>query len=1295
MNRRLLYTILTCLLISSTSWAQPRKSFSTNWETLPSVNTTNKASLRNAGFSAISQSESQSIRPSAFHRLDREQIQMNETWIDQSMADPNSVRMENVRYESINSEELQKLNKAAVPNELSYSIKTNRGRDKLYTTFTYSPVIHSNGAYRKVVSFDLSYRYATTTAPYSTNTYSGEVNSIFASGNWYKFEVDQSGVYKIDANFLSKMGINLESIHPNQIKIYGHGGNSLPLANSANSPIDPPQMALKVVTANPNRFENNDYILFYAEGIHTYNEENDSHINPYSDHSYYYLTVDGASGLRVQNMQEPSGNPTTTITTYDSSQFHENDDYSPAKVGRRWFGNRFDIQNLQTFHFHFPNIIPNSEYHITVKTGAASTSTTSMQITYNNQINRVLSYNPIGGTTLFIRRDSNETLLANGSDIEVKMRYNNSGNPSSVGYLDYIRVVAKEYLRGKNEQFIFSNKETNNIHGIGEYQMSQAQNISEIWDITDLQNIQTKTNNNNSNLRWKSNLEIGKERKFVAVNPQDYYQPIALDQPKVSNQNIKGSIMRNAQGNFSDLDYLIITSPELEQSAIRLANHHITSNNLKVKVLTTDKIYQEFSSGKQDISAIRNLVRYIYLNASSPEKRLKYLALFGDTSVDYKDRWEDNNNIVPTFHTLQSTSNFSSYMSDDFFGMMDSDEGIMLGTEKLDIAVGRILADTPSLANAMVNKIIGYQQEASFGSWRNNIITISDDVDQTYEFNSIQKILNDLSDEITVNKPALNVKKILTDSYIQQTSAGGNRYPDVNKAITEAIEVGGLVVNYFGHGGEDGLAHEFIYTQNDAKNLNNTNRYPLFITVTCEFTKFDYPHRITAGELTYWNKDGGAISLITTTRAISVGLGGEYNLIIIPEILGYNTYDYNTPAEALRLTKNLLGDPLRRVVFFIGDPALELAHAKPSVELTEINDKPIQQANDNPIEALGRIKLSGIVTDENGNQLTNYNGILETKVFDKEIQRKTLGNDGTTNSNGELLILDFTTLGEIIFNGQATVNNGKFDIEFIAPRDVRSELGNGKVSFYTKDNGKLENRAGYNLDILVGGINENAAEDKEGPEIQLYFNNESFVPGATTNDSPILLVKLSDISGINTSSGIGHDILAYLDGDESNPIKLNEYYQADVDDFTKGSLQYQFKGLEEGLHTLKFRAWDVYNNSSTAEIEFVVANNDNLEINRVLNYPNPFVSYTEFWFEHNRPYEPLEVLVQVLTVSGKLVWSTQQVITTDGFLSRDITWDGRDDFGDRIGKGVYIYKISVKSTLTNQRAEKFEKLVIL
>jgi hypothetical protein len=209
------------------------------------------------------------------------------------------------------------------------------------------------------------------------------------------------------------------------------------------------------------------------------------------------------------------------------------------------------------------------------------------------------------------------------------------------------------------------------------------------------------------------------------------------------------------------------------------------------------------------------------------------------------------------------------------------------------------------------------------------------------------------------------------------------------------------------------------------------------------------------------------------------------------------------------------------------------------------------------------------------------------------------------------------------------------------------------------------------------------------------MNDETFVSGGITNTSPFLLAFLEDENGINTASGIGHDIVAILDGDVSNPYLLNDYYQTNLDDYTKGTLRFPLRNLAAGLHTITFKAWDVYNNPITTEIQFVVVGDESITLTHVLNYPNPFVNYTEFWFTHNRPFEPLMVQIQVMTITGKVVWIKNQIISTEGFLSKEITWDGKDDFGNKIGKGVYIYKLTVKSTLTNKRAEKFEKLVIL
>ena len=305
------------------------------------------------------------------------------------------------------------------------------------------------------------------------------------------------------------------------------------------------------------------------------------------------------------------------------------------------------------------------------------------------------------------------------------------------------------------------------------------------------------------------------------------------------------------------------------------------------------------------------------------------------------------------------------------------------------------------------------------------------------------------------------------------------------------------------------------------------------------------------------------------------------------------------------------------------------------------------------------------------------------------ISRTTLNNDGNNS------VMNFTTLGETIFRGNASVINGQFEFSFVVPRDITIPLGNGRISFYGKRGELLLDKTGFDTSIKVGGINQNAAVDNTPPKVKLYMNDQTFISGGITNSSPIFLAFLEDENGINTASGIGHDIIAILDGDENNPYKLNDYYETELDNYKKGKLKFPFRNLAKGLHTILFKAWDVYNNLVTAEIQFIVVGDESITLTNVLNYPNPFVNYTQFWFTHNKPFEPLEVQVQVMTITGKIVWTKNQTITTDGFLSREITWDGKDDFGDKIGKGVYVYKLTVKSVLTNTKTEKYEKLVIL
>lgn len=1214
-------------------------------------------------------------------------------WEDSNFADRNSVRLSNVRYGPLTTAELAKIDKNTVPDKLSYSIGTTRARETTYTILTVSPVVRNNGMLQKVLSFNVDYNYG----PQSRNSPPTVTNSVLATGRWFKFKVEKTGIHKIDKSFLQGLGMNVEDINPRNLKIYGNGGQTLPLLNARNTIFDLPENAIKVIGEEDGKFDANDYILFYGTSTEGYVLENDSNLNPYSDESYYYITASGGPGKRVVPMVEPSGAPNHTISQFHHYQFHEKDEENPTKMGRKWFGDRFDINREQHYEFNFPNIVAGEPMKVIIKAAAASESPTSLAMTINGTGLNPLTFPALSRGVLLRTAQFESEIPAGAETVKVDFVYNNSGNPSSVAYLDYVSVEAVRQLRGVNGQLSFQYNATADLMGIGEYQIGNASQFSEVWDVTNPYFITAKQNSGNAGT-FSFKQQMGTVRKYVAVNPNDYFSPVGTSNPSVSNQDLKGSVFRDESGNFKDVDYIIVTAPFLIQPALRLASFH-KNRGLNVKVVTTDKIYEEFSSGKQDIGAIRNFIRYVYHNASQPSKRLKYLGIMGDTSVDYKNRLQNNNNIVPTFHTLEGLSDTYSFMSDDYYGNMDESEGTIGGDsydengnklndiDKLDIAIGRMIVDNVSMANAMVDKIINYSSESSYGNWRTNFVLISDDPDDAGE-RILQESIDALGDTISAKKPFINVKKIHTDAYQQQASAGGDRYPEVNEAFKSAVDAGAIVLNYFGHGGEDGLAHEAIYTKEMAQNFSNINNMPCFVTVTCEFTKFDNPLRITAGELTYQNPNGGAISLVTTTRAVFIDVGIEFNERLAPYMFGYDRDIPYLPAEALRLTKNEISTATRRVIFYVGDPALPLAFPKKDIRITKLNGVSIEQSTD-VLKALGKVRLEGEVVNGSGQVASDYNGILEAKMFDKNVMRRTLDND---NNN---VFMDFATLGESIFNGRASITNGRFEFEFVVPRDIQIPVGKGRLSLYAKRNNQLDDQTGVNLDIDVGGLNENAPADNEGPQIKLYMNDESFISGGITNNAPTLIAKLEDENGINTASGIGHDIVAILDGDESNPFILNEFYQTEVDDYTKGSTHFKFSDLSEGLHTLTLKAWDVYNNSSTAEIQFIVAGNDKLEITRVLNYPNPFVNYTEFWFNHNRPYEPLDVQVQVFTVAGKIVWTKNETITTDGFLSRDVVWDGRDDFGDRIGKGVYVYKITVRSTLTNQRAEKFEKLVIL
>ncbi len=1108
-------------------------------------------------------------------------------------------------------------------------------------------------------------------------------NSVLSTGNWYKFSVDTTGVFKIDKNLLQQIGISTNGLNPKKIHIYGNGGNLLPVLNSDFRFNDLQENAIYIEGENDGSFDNSDYILFYAKGPH------DWVVNPatntakhrqniFSDKAYYFITVSNDDGKRIQQKTPITANASTQITTFNDYTFFEKEERSILAAGTQWFFDTdFNIENNQNFKIPFPNAVPNEDINVRIRGVSTSVASSTMAVKVNGKDIYSLNFFPVNPSSLTKANTSerNADIQNSSSLIDISITYDNGGNPSAKTYLDFIEVIGKKLLLADGKQFSFRSFVQANTTGVVAFQIQNSSNVFQVWDVSNSIEPKVITNQStNNDFSFKDNA--GNLKEYIVLHQEDFYIPKSIQNGKIENQNLHA---------LKDINYLVITSEELSSEAQRLADYHQANSNLTTKVVILDKIYNEFSSGSKDITGIRDFIKHLYNTNTTLEKKLKYVCFFGDSSYDYKDRISGNNNIVPVKLSENSFNLASSYVTDDFFVMLDANEGTMSSNHTIDVASSRIPVSTVSQAKDVVDKILSYYSKNAIGDWRNSITLLADDIDDVGE-ETLQQAIETIADEIKINKPIFNVNKIYADAYVQENSSGGERYPEVNKAITNAIEKGTLILDYFGHGGEDGFASEKILEKPQIQSFNNLNTLPLLITVTCDFSRFDNPNRVTAGELTLWNKQGGAANMITTTREVFITAGELFNQQLLRVLLEFNNEDLSI-AESLMKTKNNSSTFQKFFIYNFGDPAMKLAIPEANVRITKINGKDISQPLDT-IKALSKITIEGVVVDNTDTVLNNFNGSLSTTVFDKPIDKTTLDNDGF----GVKMVFD--TQDSKLFRGKSTVENGAFKLDFIVPKDIKIAYGKGKLSFYA-ENG-VTDKAGYNFDVVVGGINENAPEDTVGPEIKLFMNDESFIDGGNTNSSPNLIAVLSDSSGINTSiTAVDHDIVGVLDGDTTNPIILNDFYQTELNDFTNGKVIYRLRDLEVGPHTLKIKAWDTYNNSSEATLNFVVVSDAILNLENVLNYPNPFVNYTEFWFNHNKPNEPLEVQIQVFTVSGKLVKTINRNITTTGNLARSISWNGLDDFGNKIGKGVYIYKLKVKSTTSNLVSEKYEKLVIL
>ena len=1183
--------------------------------------------------------------------------------------------IENGRYLPLTAEE-QLLLKDMPKNEIAVSSESELVlfRKQPYVQVRIKPVRWNEEqlAFEKLVSFDIVINVEDLPERDMVDS-RNRINSVLAEGDWFKVKIDKSGIYKISYQELQEMGFDV-SANPRKIAVFGNGGGILPEVNNAFRYDDLIQNPIMVIGEGDGKFDPNDYILFYGEGpvVWNYNPTSSNfnfQTNYYDDYSYYFITALKENAKRIQGMDPPQGSHDIVVNEFVDYAHHEIDERNLFNTGRTWFGEVYDFNVSKEFVFDFPNVIKDVESaYMNCSFASRAFSSNSFGLYINNQLEKTLTMGVVSSTDPYQLgkvRSTNFNFTPDNDQLVVKTVYNRSSN-TSIGYLDFIDLNVKRNLMMSGNQMMFRTPITNPDAHIARYRVRNSNTELIIWDITiPVEAKKVNTQLSSGTMEFKATADTLTE--YIAFyDGNDLYKTAFVE--KAENQNLHA---------LKNLEYLIITHGDFLEQAKKIAEFHRTKDNMNSYVVTPKIIYNEFSSGSQDITAIRDFVKMLY-DKSDPGQEIRYLLLFGDASFDYKDRLPDNTNFIPCWESVESMNIVNSIASDDYFGYLDDGEGGS-SSSRVDIGIGRFVVGNIDEATMAIDKSIRYATNTVevMKSWRNMITFVADDGDN----NTHLRHAEELSDYLYQHYPVYNIDKLYLDAYKQIATPGGQASPDMNKAINDKIEKGTLIFNYSGHGGESGLGHEKFMLIADINSWTNYDKLPLFITATCEFTRYDDPTRVSAGEFVFLNEKGGAISLLSTTRATFASSNLALNMAIYKNNLFEKINgDYPCFGDVIMNSKVLGGNNDSKFIL-IGDPALQLAYTEHIAETVKINSHAVVEEVPDTLNALSKVTVEGIVTDQSGNQLTDFNGVVFPTVYDKFSEILTYGDESSP--------INFFVRRSVLFNGQASITNGAFMFEFIMPRDISYNYGIGRISYYLRNNS--EDGSGYYENIIIGGFNEDAEEDNQGPDITLYMNDTTFVPGDITDQNPDLLAFVFDESGINTTgNGIGHDIVAKIDDDPNKSYILNDYYEADVDSYQSGVVNYPFSNLEDGPHILSLRVWDIYNNSSTAYLEFVVMSYSELIVENLLNYPNPFISETNFVFDHNQSGQDLDVKIQIFSLDGRIIKTIETRINPEGYKSTPINWNGLNDNGSKIAKGFYIYRaiVSKQDGTTGQDTSK-------
>ncbi|MBC9910491.1 type IX secretion system sortase PorU [Chitinophaga varians] len=1086
-------------------------------------------------------------------------------------------------------------------------------------------------------------------------------HSVLASGHWYKLSVAAPGIYKIDLPLLQQLGVDTRQLSSGSVRLFGTGGQMLPEPNSQPRYDDLPEVSLRVQDGGDGQLDGNDYLLFYTPGPHRWQWDplrpgfvHQYHL--YSDVAAYFLTI-GDNGARIvqDNNHQPAGSKTYS---FDFHTFYERDSLNFLSSGKQWWGQEFGkvIGNNRSYSFSLPGA-PVGPVTVGFRAAARGATGSNFKVSLNQTAAASAYLLPVGSSVFesyATAAYASGTATITGEALTVDVAFQ-PGDLNAKGWLDYLELTALCPLRIPASGIL----DFRNAAGTGrtQYFLANATAQTQVWEVTDpLRPLAMTTFLQADTLMFTG--DAGPLREFIAFNTAAVMRPVP-DKP-VPNQDLHGQ---------PGADLLIVAHEAFLAEAARLAAWRRSHDGLRVAVVTTPQVFNEFASGTPDPTAIRDYVKMHYDRGAHP----KYLLLFGTASYDYRQRVKNNTNLVPSWQSDASLDAIHSHVSDDFFGFLDDAEDITRTdiSNLLDIGIGRLPARSVAEARTAVDKIIRYQQPRSFGPWRNRVTLLADDEDDNLHLQDAEI----MGSTIIKSNHQPNISKIYVDAYPQENTSAGARSPEVTKAVNNSVNTGTLVLNYNGHGSNNRLAEETVMDVNSVQEWKNEQQLPLLITATCDFAPFDDPGINSLGAQLLLQQQSGAIALMTTTRAVFANANRIINshyleAAFTPQADGAMRSLGTAIQDGKNKTYRTSGDVINNRKFqLLGDPSLTLAFPQWQVITDSINGHQVTTETDT-LKGLQHCIVKGHIADAQGNVLRDYNGTLTTVIYDQPVTHRTRGNDPRSQP------ADFQVQENILFKGTQTVSRGEFTVAFTVPADLLQGKGKGKISYYTSN--ATADGGGYFDGFFAGGLLPGAPADVTGPDVKVWLDSKAFTNGDMTGPSPLLMIDLADSSGMNVSgSNPAHSLVAILDSSEY--LILNDYFEATLDSYREGQVRFQLNGLPVGTHRITIKAWDTYNNSTVKTITFKVAAPGSVAVEEVVNYPNPFHDVTRFSFLHNQQGQQLQVDLQVFTTDGKLVKKIRNTIFSGTSRFDGIPWDGRGDSGARLPAGIYIYRLIIGS----------------